>query len=57
MSNVEWRETQSTQRQRFKQADPEVCALYEEMAARKHKQQYRIAFSDYFKGNELLSKG
>jgi hypothetical protein len=66
MSNVEWSEAQTKQRQRFKQAneyakaamaDPDVCALYEEMAAKEHRQPYRLAFSDYFKGNDRLSKG
>jgi len=65
MSNVEWSEAQTAQRGRFKQAneyakaamaDPDVHAIYEEMAAKEHRQPYRLAFSDYFKGNDLLAK-
>jgi hypothetical protein len=37
-------------------ADPLVRSIYEEMAAKDHKQPYRLAFSDYFKGNNLLAK-
>ena len=65
MSNVEWSKAQTAQRSRFAQAneyakaamaDPDVCAVYQELAAKKHKQPYRVAFSDYFKGNDLLAK-
>ena len=65
MSNVEWSEAQTAQRGRFKQAneyamaalaDPDVRAIYEEMAAQEHRRPYRVAFSDYFKGNDLLAK-
>jgi len=37
-------------------ADPEVRAVYEKMTAKKHKRQFDIAVSDYFKGNDLISK-
>ena len=65
MSNVEWSEAQHAQRQRFKQAneyakaamaDPDVRALYENMAVKENKRPYSMAVSDYFKGNDLLSK-
>ena len=65
MSNVEWSQAQTDQRQRFRQAneyaraamaDPAVRAIYESMAAGTKRQPYRLAFSDYFKGNVLLSR-
>jgi hypothetical protein len=37
-------------------AEPKVRAVYEKMAAKKHKRQFGIAVSDYFKGNDLISK-
>jgi hypothetical protein len=65
MTNVEWSEAQTAQRQRFKQAneyakaamaEPDVRAIYEELAAIAHKHPYRMAFSDYFQGKDLLAK-
>jgi len=65
MSNVKWSKAQKEQRQRFKQAvayakaamaDPDVRKVYEKMAAKKHKRPFDMAVSDYFKGNDLLSK-
>jgi hypothetical protein len=65
MSNVEWSEDQDAQRERFASAnayaraamaDPDVRAIYEEMAAKEERQPYRVAMSDYFKGNNLLLK-
>jgi len=65
MTGVEWSEAQTTQRQRFKQAneyaraamaDPDVRAIYESMAANTKRQPYRLAFSDYFQGKDLLSR-
>lgn len=64
MSNVEWSEARVNQRRRFSQAneyakaamaDPRVRLLYEEMAARENRRPYRVAFSDYCNGNNLLS--
>ena len=37
-------------------AEPKVRAVYEKMAAKKHKRQFDIAVSDYFKGKNLLLK-
>jgi len=65
MTNVEWSEAQTAQRRRFKQAneyakaamaEPDVRANYEELAAIAHKHPYRIAFSDYFQGKDLLAQ-
>ena len=65
MSRVKWSKAQKAHRERFKQsheyaraamADPEVHAIYEEMAAKEHMRPYAMALSDYFKGNDLLSK-
>jgi hypothetical protein len=65
MSNVQWSAAQQTHRQRFKQAiayakaamaEPSVCAVYVETAAQKNKRPFDMAVSDYFKGNDLLSK-
>jgi hypothetical protein len=65
MSNVKWSKAQKEQRQRFKKAvayakaalaDPKVRALYEKKAAKQNKRPRDIAFSDYFKGNDLLLK-
>ena len=65
MTGVEWSEAQTDQRQRFKQAndyakaamaDPDVRAIYESMAANTKRQPYRLAFSDYFQGIDLLSR-
>lgn len=65
MSNVEWSDAQQAHRKRFRQAvayakaamaDPKVRAKYEKIAAQKHKRPFDMAVSDYFKGNDLLSK-
>jgi hypothetical protein len=65
MSNVEWSPAQQAQRQRFKQAneyakavmaDPDVRAIYEEMATKQGKGAFAIARSDYFKGRNLLGR-
>jgi hypothetical protein len=37
-------------------AKPNVRAIYEKMAAKKHERPFDIAVSDYFQGNDLLSK-
>ena len=64
MSNVEWSEAQKSQHGRFRQAneyakaaraDPEVRAVYEEMAAKENPRPFRLAFSDDCKGKDLLS--
>ena len=58
-------EAQKAQQERFTQAnayakaamaDPEVCAIYQERAAKEGKGAFALARSDYFKGKELLSK-
>ena len=65
MSNVEWSEAQQTQRGRFKQAndyakaamaDPKVRAIYEKRAKKAKRSPFRVAFSDYFQGKDLLAK-
>jgi len=65
MSNVKWSEAQRAHRQRFKQAvayakaalaDPTVRAKYEKAAIKAHKRPFDLAVSDFFKGNDLLSK-
>jgi len=37
-------------------AELKVRAVYEKMAAKKSKRPFDLAVSDYFKGNDLLSK-
>ena len=67
MSRVKWSSTQKAHRARFKAAvlyaklamkDPTVRSLYEQMAAEKknNKRPFDMAVSDYFNGNNLLSK-
>jgi hypothetical protein len=36
-------------------ADPDVRAVYEKQAAKQNRQAFRVAVSDYLKGNDLLS--
>jgi len=64
MTNVKWSPAQKQQRQRFKaandyaqaaMADPLARAVYERQAAEQNRKSYRVAFSDYCKGNNLLS--
>jgi hypothetical protein len=52
-------------RQRFKKAiayaraamaDPTVSKIYERRAAKQNRRPFRMAVSDYLKGNDLLSK-
>jgi hypothetical protein len=65
MSKVKWSKAQEASRQRFQEAskyaqaamrDPQVRAVYEERAAREHRQPYRVALSDYLKGKDLLTR-
>jgi hypothetical protein len=65
MTGVEWSEAQQTQRQRFAQAnayakaamaDPKARAIYVRRAKRAHRSPFRVAFSDYFAGKNLLAK-
>jgi hypothetical protein len=65
MSKVKWSPAQKENRQRMKRAiayakaamaDPQVRAVYEQQAAEQDRQPFRVAVSDYFKGNDLLSK-
>jgi hypothetical protein len=65
MSKVEWSPAQVAHRRRFEpanayakaaMADPVARVVYEERAAEEGRQPYRIAFSDYFKGIDLLSR-
>ena len=65
MSSVKWSKAQRAQRERMKKAnkyaksamaDPDVRAIYEEMAAKAHRVPYRVALSDYLNGNDLLSR-
>jgi hypothetical protein len=64
MSAVEWSPAQQEQRRRFKaatayaqaaMADPDARAVYEKQAAEQNRQPFRVALSDYLKGNDLLS--
>ena len=64
MSKVEWSPAQKAHRRRFKaaiayanaaMADPDVRAEYEKQAAEQNRQPFRVAVSDYLKGNDLLS--
>ena len=64
MSNVTWSPAQEEHRRRFKRAivyaksamaDPDVRAEYEKQAAEQNRQPFRVAVSDYLKGNDLLS--
>lgn len=65
MSKVKWSKAHKAHRQRFKQAvayakaamaELRVRAVYEKMATKKSKRPFDMAVSDYFKGNDLLSK-
>jgi len=65
MSKVKWSQAQKAHRQRFKQAvayakaamaEPTVRAVYAETAAQMNKRPLDMAVSDYFKGNDLLSR-
>lgn len=65
MSKVVWSKKQKAQRERFGQAneyakaamaDPDVRAIYEEIAAKEGKRPFAMARSDYFKGKNLLAK-
>ena len=65
MSKVKWSKAHKAHRQRFKKAvayarasmaEPKVRAVYEKMAVKKGKRPFDMAVSDYFKGNDLLSK-
>ena len=65
MSGVKWSKAQEAHRQRFKEAvayaraamaEPKVRKLYEKMATKNHKRPFDVAVSDFFKGNDLLSK-
>jgi hypothetical protein len=64
-AEVEWTEAQKAQQESFDQAtayaraamaEPDVRATYEKLAAKEHKRPFALAFSDYFRGNDLLSK-
>jgi hypothetical protein len=61
MSNVKWSDAQTRHRQQFKaaneyaraaMANPEMRAMYEEMAREQNRRPYRLAVSDYFKNRE-----
>ena len=64
-SNAKPSEAQQAQRERFIQAheyaraamaDPTLCALYEELAAKEGMSPYTMAHSDYLNGKDLLSR-
>jgi hypothetical protein len=64
MSGVEWSPAQQAHRQRFKaaiayaraaMADSHARAVYEKRAAEQNRLPFRVAVSDYFQGNDLLS--
>lgn len=65
MSNVQWSEAQTKQRERFKQAvayarsalaEPQVRAVYEKLAKKQHKRAWDVAVSDYFQGRDRMHK-
>jgi len=65
MSKVKWSKAQKAQRRRFKKAvayaksakaDPKLWAIYQEIAAKKHKRACDLAMKDYFDDYALLSK-
>ena len=65
MSRVRRSKAQKDHRKRMRKAndyaaaamaDPQVRAIYEEIAAKAHRQPYRVAVSDYYKGKNLLPK-
>ena len=65
MSGVKWSKAQKDHRKRMRKANkyaaaamanPDVHAIYEEIATKEHRQAYRVAVSDYYKGKNLLSK-
>ena len=65
MTGVEWSAAQQTQRQRFAQAnayakeamaDPKARAIYIKRAKKAKRSPFRVAFSDYFAGKNLLAK-
>jgi hypothetical protein len=47
---------QATAYARAAMADPNVRAIYENMAKKNKRQPFRIAVSDYCKGKDLLAK-
>lgn len=65
MSNVKWSKAQKAHRKRFRDAiiyarmamdDPKIRAHYEKVAAKKGRQPFRVAVSDFFEGKNLLEK-
>ena len=65
MTHVEWSQAQTAQRGRFGlankyvkavKADPEVWAVYQKKAKEQNKRARDLAFSDYCKGKDLLSR-
>ena len=65
MSAVAWSPAQQDHRRRFQaaiayaraaMADPDVHAVYEKQAVEGNRRPFQMAVSDYFKGNDLLSK-
>ena len=65
MSYVEWSKAQRAQRGRFAlaneyvravKADPKVWAVYQKKAKRQNKRARDLAFSDYCKRKDLLSR-
>ena len=65
MSNVEWSKAQRAQRGRFAlaneyvravKADPRAWAIYQKKAKKQKKRARDLAFSDYCKGKDLLSR-
>jgi hypothetical protein len=67
LSGVKWSKAQKAHRKRFKEAvayaraamaDPQIRLIYERMAAEKknNKRPFDMAVSDYFKGNNLISR-
>jgi hypothetical protein len=65
MSKVKWSPAQKAHRKHFSRAntyakaamaDPKARKIYEKIAKKQKRQPYRVAFSDYCDGNNLLEK-
>ena len=65
MSKVKWSKAQKDHRKKMRRAndyaaaamaDPTVSAIYEKIARKEHRQPFRVAVSDYYKGKNLLSQ-
>jgi len=65
MSKVKWTKAQKAERSRFAEAiayakramaDPRVRTHYEKIGKKARRQPFRVAVSDFLRGNDLLEK-